>query len=40
MLKEQVCGDFPSGLVFKTSPSSEEGMGLIPGQGDKIPCVS
>ena len=28
---------FPRGLVVKTSPSSVEGAGLIPGQGAAIP---
>ena len=30
-------GDFPSGPVVKTLPSSAGGMGLIPDQGTKIP---
>ena len=30
-------GDIPGGLVVKTSPSSAGGVGLILGQGAKIP---
>ena len=33
-------GDFSGGPVVKISPSNEGGMGLIPGQGNKIPHVS
>ena len=29
--------DFPGSPVFKTSPSNAGGVGLIPGQGAKIP---
>ena len=29
--------DFPGGPVVKTLPSNAGGVGLIPGQGDKIP---
>ena len=29
--------DFPGGPLVKTSPSSAQGAGLIPGQGAKIP---
>ena len=29
--------DFPGGPVVKNVPSNVEGMGLIPGQGTKIP---
>ena len=29
--------DFPGSPVVKTSPSNAEGVGLIPGQGAKIP---
>ena len=32
--------DFPVGPVVKALPSNAEGMGLIPGQGAKIPHVS
>ena len=30
-------GDFPGGPVVETSPSSAGGVGLIPGQGARIP---
>ena len=30
-------GDFPYGPVLRTSPSSAEGAGSIPGRGSKIP---
>ena len=30
-------GDFPGGPVVKTSPSSREGVDLIPGHGAKMP---
>ena len=30
-------GDFPGDTVVKTSPSNAGGVGLIPGQGPKIP---
>ena len=30
-------GDFPYGPVLRTSPSSAEGAGSIPGRGPKIP---
>ena len=33
-------GAIPGGPVIKTSPSNAGGMGLIPGQGAKIPHVS
>ena len=34
-------GDFPGGLVVKTSPSNAGGAGSVPGQGAKIPiCLS
>ena len=33
-------GDFPDGPVLKTSPSSAEGTGSIPGEGTKIPQAS
>ena len=29
--------DFPAGPVVNTSPSNAEAVGLIPGQGAKIP---
>ena len=32
--------DFPGGPVVKTSPSNVGGVGLIPGQGAKIPHAS
>ena len=32
--------DFPGGPVVKTSPSNAGSVGLIPGQGAKIPHVS
>ena len=32
--------DFPGGAVVKTLPSSAGGVGLIPGQGAKIPHAS
>ena len=32
--------DFPGGSVVKSSPSNRKGVGLIPGQGVKIPLVS
>ena len=35
-----VLGAFPGGPAVKTSPSSAEGAGLIPGQGAKIPHTS
>ena len=31
--------DFPGSSVAETSPSNEEGTGLIPGWGAKIPHV-
>ena len=31
--------DFPGSPVVKTSPSNAEGVGLIPGQGAKIPLA-
>ena len=31
------CGDFPGGPVAKTLSSQCRGLGLIPGQGTKIP---
>ena len=37
--KTQFC-DLPGGPVIKTSPSDAGGVGLIPGQGVKIPHVS
>ena len=36
---EDVC-DFPGGPVDKTSPSNAGGVGLIPGQGAKLPHAS
>ena len=35
-----VMGDFPGGPVVGTSPSNAGGVGLIPGQGAKIPHAS
>ena len=35
--QEQEVWDFPGSLVVKTSPSNARGMGLVPGQGAKIP---
>ena len=35
-----MCWDFPGGPVVKTSPSSAEVTGLIPGRGAKIPHAS
>ena len=32
--------DFPGGPVVKASPSNAGGVGLIPGQGAKIPHAS
>ena len=32
--------DLPGGPVIKTSPSNSEGVGLMPGQGAKIPHAS
>ena len=32
--------DFPGGPVVETSPSNAGGMGLMPGQGAKIPHAS
>ena len=32
--------DFPGGSVLKTSPSNAWGVGLIPGQGARIPHAS
>ena len=37
VLKVTYVRDFPGGPVVKTSPSKARGMGLIPGQGTKIP---
>ena len=34
---KQRLGDFPGGLVVKTSPSSAGGVSSTPGQGAKIP---
>ena len=34
-----VSGDFPGGPVVETSSSNAGGVGLIPGQGAKIPHV-
>ena len=31
--------DFPGGSVVKNLPSNAGDMGLIPGQGTKIPCA-
>ena len=31
------CGDFPDGLVVKTSPSDAGVLSSIPGRGAKIP---
>ena len=36
-LKTGICRDFPGGPVVKNLPSDAEDMGLIPGQGTKIP---
>ena len=33
-------GDFPGGLVVKTSPSSVRGAGSVPGHGAEIPPAS
>ena len=35
--KKKMNLDVPDGPVVKTSPSNAEGVGLIPGQGTKIP---
>ena len=35
--EKQDVGDFSGGSVVKISPSSEEDVGSIPGQGSKIP---
>ena len=35
--KENKYGNFPGSPVAKISPSNPEGLGLIPGQGAKIP---
>ena len=39
-LKKHGDWDFPSGPLVKTSPSSIEGMGSVPGLGAKILCTS
>ena len=36
-LKEERAGDFHGALVVKNSPSNARNMGLILGQGAKIP---
>ena len=38
--KVSIVGNFPDGLVVNTSPSNATGVGLIPGQGTKIPHAS
>ena len=38
--KENKYGNFPGSPVAKISPSNPEGLGLIPGQGAKIPHAS
>ena len=38
--KTEWVGDFPGGPMVKTSPSYAGGVGLIPGQGAKIPFAS
>ena len=40
VLKCHTNWDFPGGPVVKTLPSSAGGVGLIPGQGAKIPQAS
>ena len=40
VFKRHTMGDFPGSPVVKTSPSNAGGMGLIPGQGAKIPHAS
>ena len=37
---KNICGDFPGSPVVKTSASNTGGVGLIPGQGAKIPHAS
>ena len=38
--KPEWVGDFPGGPMVKTSPSYAGVVGLIPGQGAKIPFAS
>ena len=38
--QKQEIGDFPGGLVAKTSPSNTRYVGSVPGQGAKIPHAS
>ena len=40
VLLQDFVEDFPGGPVVKTLPSNAQGAGLIPGQGNKIPCAS
>ena len=40
MMSTEGLGDFSNSPVVKTSPFNAEGMGLIPGQGAKIPHTS
>ena len=39
-LEGKLMGDFPGGPVVKNPPSNARDMGLIPGQGTKIPYAS
>ena len=40
MMSTEGLGDFSNSPAVKTSPFNAEGMGLIPGQGAKIPHTS
>ena len=40
VVAENICWHFLGGLLAENSPSKARGMGLIPGQGTKIPPSS